>query len=67
MASSTSVDGTWSGSFVRTNPDGTTSHTQVVVKLEPRGSDLTGTIGGNIDSQARSSTVTSPEQPLPFT
>ena len=52
VRSSHDIAGTWSGTFAISNPNGTVSHNQVVVRFEPQGSTLNGSIGSNIDSQS---------------
>jgi ketosteroid isomerase-like protein len=48
------ITGTWSGMFALKNPNGTVSHNRVVVKLEARGAEVTGSIGSSIDGQSDS-------------
>jgi len=43
--------GTWFGSFVTTNPNGTISHDTAVVVLERQGDTITGSAGPTIDHQ----------------
>lgn len=50
--SSSDISGTWSGTFAISNPNGTVSHNQVVVKFEPKRGTLNGSIGSSIDSQS---------------
>lgn len=46
------ITGTWSGIFALSNPNGTVSHNEVVVKLEVHGAKVAGSIGSTIDDQS---------------
>lgn len=46
------ITGTWSGIFAVSNPNGTVSHNEVVVKLEVHGARVAGSIGSTIDDQS---------------
>jgi ketosteroid isomerase-like protein len=45
------IGGTWFGSFVLSNPDGTVSHDTAVVVIGQAGSHLNGSMGRTIDQQ----------------
>jgi hypothetical protein len=45
------VTGTWEGTLIGQRPDGTTSEDGAYLVLKQKGSEVTGTVGGNVNDQ----------------